>query len=243
MPAKDSSRQATYTNDTGSELIKITEQDGKKAVNARDLHAFLESKHDFSTWIKFRIQQYEFVENEDYAVLQYDYLGNLLNDRLHKKMESDNQKVARIEYVLTLNMAKELSMVEGIVKGKEARRYIIACEEAATGNAQTATLPAGISDRLKAIETKIDAALSMQTMQAKQPPAITVQKDILTLQEASTYTGLAMGTLYKMTCTKRIPFYKTKNGKRIYIKLVELIKWMSAIRIKPEDEVISDAAG
>lgn len=51
------------------ELIKITESNGKKAVNARDLHEFLESKKDFSSWIKDRIERYDFVENEDYVVL------------------------------------------------------------------------------------------------------------------------------------------------------------------------------
>ena len=78
LSAKVSNRQATYTDDTGRELIKITEQDGKKAVNARDLHAFLESKQDFSTWIKFRIQQYEFVENVDYVVF-HNFVENPKN--------------------------------------------------------------------------------------------------------------------------------------------------------------------
>ncbi|NPD92334.1 antA/AntB antirepressor family protein [Xylanibacter muris] len=46
-----------------NELIPICEKNGKKAVNARDLHAFLGSKRDFSNWIKDRIYKYEFIEN------------------------------------------------------------------------------------------------------------------------------------------------------------------------------------
>lgn len=42
-------------NVTTNELIPISDNNGKKAVNARDLHSFLESKRDFSTWIKDRI--------------------------------------------------------------------------------------------------------------------------------------------------------------------------------------------
>lgn len=50
------------------ELIKITEQNGKKAVSARELHSFLESKRDFSNWIKDRIEKYGFIENQDFEV-------------------------------------------------------------------------------------------------------------------------------------------------------------------------------
>ena len=44
-----------------------------KEVNARDLHAFLGSKKDFSNWIKRRIDKFGFVENLDYRVLEFDY--------------------------------------------------------------------------------------------------------------------------------------------------------------------------
>ena len=37
-------------------------------VNARDLHAFLEVGRDFSSWIKDRIDKYQFVENQDFVV-------------------------------------------------------------------------------------------------------------------------------------------------------------------------------
>ena len=39
----------------------------QQTVNARELHAFLESKQEFSTWIKNRIEQYGFVENQDFC--------------------------------------------------------------------------------------------------------------------------------------------------------------------------------
>lgn len=100
------------------ELIKITENNGKKAVNARDLHEFLESKKDFSSWIKDRIERYDFVENEDYVVL-LPKVGEQTGRGGHNK----------IEYALSMDAAKELSMVEGNEKGKQARRYFIECEK------------------------------------------------------------------------------------------------------------------
>lgn len=84
-----------------------------QTVNARDLHEFLESKQDFSTWMKKRISDYGFVENKDFI-------------RLHKKMEANNATV--IDYHISLDMAKELSMVERNEKGKQARQYFIECE-------------------------------------------------------------------------------------------------------------------
>ena len=70
-----------------------------ETVSARELHEFLESKQDFSTWIKNRIEKYEFVENQDYV-------------SLHKKMEREIGGTTRIEYFVSVGMAKELAMVE-----------------------------------------------------------------------------------------------------------------------------------
>ena len=95
------------------ELIKVTTtENGSQVVSARELHKFLESKQDFSTWIKARIDKYGFVSEVDFT--------------LHKFMEG---KVWKHEYILTLDTAKELAMVEGNEKGKQARRYFIECEK------------------------------------------------------------------------------------------------------------------
>jgi phage anti-repressor protein len=52
-----------------NELIKVVECNGKQAVNARDLHEALEVGRYFSNWIKGRIEEYGFVEGEDYSVV------------------------------------------------------------------------------------------------------------------------------------------------------------------------------
>ena len=86
-----------------------------QTVNARELHAFLEVGKDFSTWVKDRIESFEFVENRDFVCSPI--LGS----------EGRGGK-NRIDYHLTLDMAKELSMVERNEKGKQARLYFIECE-------------------------------------------------------------------------------------------------------------------
>lgn len=51
------------------ELIRIsTSENGNQVVSARELHKFLESRRDFSNWIKDRIEKYGFVENQDFEV-------------------------------------------------------------------------------------------------------------------------------------------------------------------------------
>ncbi len=94
--------------------------EGEATINARDLHEFLEVGKDFSNWIKDRIAKFEFVENQDFVCSPI--------------LASKDQPVGRggynrLDYHLTLDMAKEMAMIERTPKGKEARQYFIACEK------------------------------------------------------------------------------------------------------------------
>ncbi|MGY6088721.1 antA/AntB antirepressor family protein [Avibacterium paragallinarum] len=82
--------------------------------NARDLHSFLGVGFDFSNWIKNRISDYGFVQNEDYIIVT----------------ERTNGR-PRKEYHITLDMGKELAMVERNEKGRQVRKYFIECERRA----------------------------------------------------------------------------------------------------------------
>ena len=103
------------------QLIKIEARQIAGATiqtcNARDLWQFVESKQDFSTWIKGRIEKYGFVEGEDYVI--------------HKFMDNPLGGRPTLDYHLTIETAKELAMVENNDKGREVRRYFIECERRA----------------------------------------------------------------------------------------------------------------
>ena len=100
-----------------NELISLQPHDTLiQAVNARELHTFLGSKRQFTDWIKKRIGDYDFVENQDFI-------------SFHKKMERVVGGTVRIEYFVSVGMAKELAMVENNEKGKQARKYFIECEK------------------------------------------------------------------------------------------------------------------
>ena len=90
--------------------------EGEATVNARDLHAFLGVGKDFSTWIKDRIHQHGFEENQDFIILPN--FGEYSGRGQPKK-----------EYALTLDAAKHIAMSEHTEKSKEARDYFIACEK------------------------------------------------------------------------------------------------------------------
>jgi phage anti-repressor protein len=113
-------------------------------VNARDLHAFLESKQEFASWIKNRIEQYGFVEGVDF--IKFDSF-----------IKSDSR--ARIEYALTIDMAKEISMVERNEKGKQARQYFIECERVVLDQAYK--LPKKKPATLLPIDKEFRAAVRM----------------------------------------------------------------------------------
>ncbi|UTO29200.1 antA/AntB antirepressor family protein [Bartonella harrusi] len=99
-------------------LEQTIDQETVQTVNARDLHVFLEVGKDFSAWIKYRINKYNLLENQDYLVFT-NFGENLQGGRPSK------------DYHLTLSVAKELSMLENNKKGREARLYFIECEKLA----------------------------------------------------------------------------------------------------------------
>lgn len=117
----------------------------QQTVNARELHAFLESKQEFSNWIKNRIEDYGFLDG-------VDFLTNL----------SKTQGRPRIDYFLSLDMAKELSMVERNAKGKQARQYFIDCEKRLSGS-----LKVDFNDPLQAAKAFIEAETARRDAERK----------------------------------------------------------------------------
>lgn len=88
-----------------------------QTVNARELHEFLEVGCAYGAWIKRRIEKYEFVENQDFAI-RFPNLKSGLKGGQNKT-----------DYFISLDMAKELSMVENNERGRQARKYFVDCEK------------------------------------------------------------------------------------------------------------------
>lgn len=131
------------------EVIEITPRsfagETVETVNARELWEFLEVGKDFSTWIKDRIRQYSFVESADFCSPKSGSKGRGGQNR--------------IDYFLTLDMAKELSMVERNEKGRQARRYFIEAEKRLREMQSAIPEAAPVPDKLEASDARAYAQL------------------------------------------------------------------------------------
>jgi anti-repressor protein len=94
-------------------IIKVTKSEIGNAelnsVNARDIHNYLQVNSKFADWIKRAIVKYDFKENIDFTVLKNEY--------------AEKWEFSPTEYIVTMDMAKELAMLENNPKGKENAKY------------------------------------------------------------------------------------------------------------------------
>jgi phage anti-repressor protein len=108
--------ESNQVSEMNTNLIPVFEstinEEAVQTVNARELHSFLESKQHFADWIKSRIEKYGFTQGVDFTAI-------------HNSMTSP----PTIDYHISLDMAKEVAMVERNEKGKQARQYFIAIEK------------------------------------------------------------------------------------------------------------------
>ena len=139
-------------------LIQITKNtingDEINSVNARETYDYLGlAKGQFSRWIKSAIEKYDFVQNEDYITIDTDVEGVK-------------------DYIVSLDMAKELCLVSNTPKGKETRKYFINFEKQyqrpLTINEQITLIAQGhqeVEQRLTQIEHKIENDITLTSAQ------------------------------------------------------------------------------
>ena len=115
-----------------SEIIKIKQECGASTINARDLYKWLEIKSDFNNWIKNYIKDFDFIENKDFVIIYEKSAGRPIK-----------------EYHISIDMAKELSMLSRSEKGKLARKYFIDCEKKLKETQNVLQIPQNFSEALK----------------------------------------------------------------------------------------------
>ena len=101
-----------------NELIKVTYENDRPTVSGRDLHEKLGINSNYSTWFN-RMCEYGFIENQDFATR-------------FPNLESENQHGGqnKIDHQLTIEMAKQICMIQRTEVGKQYREYFLEIEKA-----------------------------------------------------------------------------------------------------------------
>jgi len=105
------------TNQTNGVPVAVEYRDGQGWINSRELHKALESGQQYADWIKNRLEKYDFIEGEDYISVQ-------------KNMKREIGATRSTDYLITIDAAKELAMLENNDAGRRIRRYFIGIEKA-----------------------------------------------------------------------------------------------------------------
>lgn len=185
-----------------NELIKINYESDRPTVLARDLHEFLEVKTAYKDWFP-RMCEYGFAEGEDYCSFLSDR-----SDGLPGKPRQDAQ--------LTIDMAKEICMLQRNEKGKQARQYFLQLER--EWNSPEAVMSRALrmaEERLERFKT-INANLSVQNA-IMQPKAeyfdgLCDRESLTGVRETAKLLGLKQNDFVKWLIDHKY-IYRDKRGR------------------------------
>lgn len=180
------------------ELIKVTYGTDAPTVSARDLHEGLEIKTAFKDWFP-RMAEYGFETGKDFNMLK--------NERV--QMEG-NREVRReiVDYQISVDMAKQICMIQRSEKGKRYREYFLDLEKAWNTPEQVMARALKIADR-QIEDLKHNNRLLEQKIEADKP------KTIFADAVSASHTSILVGDLAKMIC---------QNGYQIGQK--RLFEWL-----------------
>lgn len=189
-----------------SELIPIQDNDGAQAVMGRDLHQFLEVSTRYNDWIARLIEKYGFIAGQDFY---------------SKMSKTPNGGRPSENHVLTLDMAKEISMVQNNDKGRQARRYFIECERRAKEPAELS--PEEIMARaikvadhtIKELEAKTaDQALALEAAKPKveyYDHCVSIESDVMTVKDWGAHFGLTEPQARQKLLDAKMIYRKTQT--------------------------------
>ena len=189
-----------------SELIPIQDNDGAQAVMGRDLHAFLEVGRDYTNWFK-QMVGYGFEQDKDFTPI------------LAKT--SDQGGRPKQDHIVTLDMAKEISMIQRTDKGKQARQYFIECERRAKETAELS--PEEIMARaikvadhtIKELEAKTaDQALALEAAKPKveyYDHCVSIESDVMTVKDWGAHFGLTEPQARQKLLDAKMIYRKTQT--------------------------------
>lgn len=153
-----------------NELLKVNYDNERITLSARELHEFLEIGTEFRKWFP-RMTEYGFSEGNDFR-------------RVSQKCPTPGGIQEKMDYEITLDMAKEIAMIQRNEKGKQARQYFIQIEK--EWNTPEKVMARGLIASQKVIEN-----LNQQIVEMK-------PKAIFADAVSSSKTSILIGDLSKL---------------------------------------------
>lgn len=187
-------------------LLNIRTENGKSVISARELYEFLEAKTDFSDWAK-RMFEFGFIDGMDFTSI----LGKSTGGR------------PSIDYALTIDCAKEISMLQRSDKGKEARIYFIECEKRLMSPSEDEMILRAVTalqNRVDAVRNELDVAKQIITIQApkvKFAEEVLDSPDLIPITIIAKDLGMSAMTLNK-TLERRGVIFKRSQTWVLYSK-------------------------
>lgn len=185
-----------------NDLIPITQtDDGRQAVSGRALHEFLGPKAHYKDWFP-RMVAYGFTEGEDYV---------LKNE--HSDAPAGMPSRPRLNHILTLDMAKELSMIQRTDRGRQARQYFIECEKRAQN--PVAALPDRRTLAQMVLEAEDRADKATAELEAAAPAIdyhdrfIADDQDVITVEDWGRQWGLSRPEAFALLTERKVIFRKS----------------------------------
>lgn len=154
-----------------NELIKINPEN---KVDGRSLHEFLQIETPFKKWID-RMLEYGFVEGVDFWT----------EDKNVRRADGAIMPQKLTEYELTIDMAKEISMIQRTPRGKQARLYFIECEKRLKAASKPMSQLEIMAESIRIMQEQDKRLQQVELAQAEQKQELQAIRDVVTLRPDS----------------------------------------------------------
>jgi anti-repressor protein len=178
-----------------NELIPINYEGEQPTVSARELHKGLEIKSKYADWFK-NMSAYGFTENIDYFTVS-------------KNLENGGRT---IEHEISVDMAKQICMIQRSEKGRQYRQYFLDLEKAWNTPEQVFARALKMADQTIAKLKDTNKSLA-EKIEADRP------KTIFADAVSTSHTSILIGDLAKLICQngvqtgqKRLFQWMRENG-------------------------------
>ena len=185
--------------------------DQVQTVDARELHAKLGVGRDFSNWIKARITEYGFTSHIDFVEVSA------------RSGENPSGGRPRVEYALSLDMAKELAMVENNDIGRATRRYFLSCERQAKAASVHFLVPRSLPEALRLAADQAERIEAQKAQIATLAPKadfhdkVTEAVNCQTIEEVAKVLGTGQNRMFAWLRDQRI----LKPGNMPYQRFID----------------------